>query len=98
MPEYKSKFVEAVSASGLEWGVYMGDCSPVLDGVPQEITDGIAEAYAKITKQIRQEEILLGVKLVRHAPAIELVGEDPTAPVPTPGVYFQITVRVSLRD
>lgn len=97
-PQYQTEFTAVAYASHVEWGVVMDGGVPKLLGVPGEITESLAEAYTKITLQIDKEERRIGAQLVRHHPVIELVEEDPTQPVPSPGVYFQITVHVSLED
>lgn len=97
-PQYQTEFTAVAYASHVEWGVVMDGGVPKLLGIPSEITESLAEAYMKIARQIDKEERRIGAQLVRHHPVIELVEEDPTQPVPSPGVYFQITVHVSLED
>lgn len=97
-PHYKTEFHAAAYTPNIEWGVVMDGGVPKLLGIPCEINEGLAEAYMKISRQIDEEEKRIGAQLVRYHPVIELMAEDPTQPVPTSGVYFLITVHVSLED
>ncbi len=97
-PHYQTEFIATAYTPNVEWDVVMDGGVPKLLGVPGEITEGLAEAYTKITLQIDKEEQRIGAKLVRYHPVVELVEEDPMSPVPSPGVYFKITVHVSLED
>lgn len=94
--QHQTEFVEVFFAEGFEWGVRMGDDGfPKIMYVPHEIEDGIKETWSKLDKRISREEERTGLKLIRHLPVFELVGEDPGCAVLTQGAYFQITVHVS---
>lgn len=95
---YQKQFFAYVSIEYMEFTVIAanteGQTHPPRISTTSEMQEAVAEAYAKIKKQIKAEEKSVGFKLHKAHPIVELVGEDESQPVPSPGAYLKMTVHV----